>query len=75
MLSGGAAGYPLSSNPWSVGWSSGRAAAAANGGPTGKHSNAQSLHRSCIVPAAIAACAAASFGKAVGGSVAQPAEA
>jgi hypothetical protein len=58
-----------------VGWSSGRVAAAAKGGPTGKHSNAQSLHRFCIVPAAIAAGAAATFGSAVGGSFAQPAEA
>jgi hypothetical protein len=43
--------------------------------PTGKHSNAQSLHRFCIVPVAIAAGVAATFGSTVGGSFPQPAEA
>jgi hypothetical protein len=75
MLSGSAEGYPLPSNPWSVGWSSGRVAAAAKGGPNGKHLNAQSLRRFCIVPVAIAAGGAATFGSAVGSSFAQPAEA
>jgi hypothetical protein len=74
-LSRSAERYPLPSNPCSVGSSSSQVAPVAKVGLTGKHPNAQSRHRFCIVPVAIAAGIGATFGSAVGGSFAQLAQA